>query len=241
MVHTKGAVDKKKRVRKPMSEDAKRKRDEKKKREATSARNKNAKASFIAAMTPKGPENNQGNGMNEDSNQQEAGIQYDEVNVQDCNGTTDLGEILAVLDNEYEGEGNEAEMGIMKEYMQAIMKQYQTEDSQNFDPNGCAWLKDYLNDHGYHIRAECVHLVCKKLGIQFHEQEYYRDICVWFPKEEGGMMCMPTCPTCKRNDSIRKHSYPMNHPGRRVTTFNTHYYIMSRQYLCKWCKEENNN
>mmetsp|Transcript_23249 Transcript_23249/g.42144 ORF Transcript_23249/g.42144 Transcript_23249/m.42144 type:complete len:90 (-) Transcript_23249:288-557(-) len=43
-----------------MPEDAKKKRDEKKKREA-STRKENATASFIAAMTPKGPENNQGN------------------------------------------------------------------------------------------------------------------------------------------------------------------------------------
>jgi hypothetical protein len=94
----------------------------------------------------------------EDSTQNEPEIQYEEINMQSSNGTTDLGEIVAVLDNEHESECNDDDTGIMKEYTRAIMKRYQTEDSPSFqrdEPNGHVWLKEFLKDHGYWIRAEC--------------------------------------------------------------------------------------
>jgi hypothetical protein len=207
----------------------------KKKRNEANARGQQAKARFIATMTTGPP-------PGEDSTQNEPEIQYEEINMQSSNGTTDLGEIVAVLDDEHESERNDDDTGIMKEYMRAIMKRYQTEDSPSFqrdEPNGHIWLKEFLKDHGYWIRAECARLICGKLCIKCHEQAYYRDIRVWFPDVEGGLTCMPTCPTCKSSSNVRKHGYPSDHPGRRVTSFNTHYYIMSRQYLCTKCKEEN--
>jgi hypothetical protein len=94
----------------------------------------------------------------EDSTQNEPEIQYEEINMQSSNGTTDLGEIVAVLNDEHECERNDDDTGIMKEYTRAIMKQYQTEDSPSFqrdEPNGHVWLKEFLKDHGYWIRAEC--------------------------------------------------------------------------------------
>jgi len=97
----------------------------KKKKEA-SVVNQQAKAAFLAKMAwhrPAPPDGEtQDNKMEEDSSQNEPQIQYDEINMNDSNGTADLGRIAAVLDDEYESESNDAQPGVMKDYMKAIMK-----------------------------------------------------------------------------------------------------------------------
>jgi hypothetical protein len=129
----------------------------------------------------------------------------------------------------------------MMEYMKAIMRWYQDEDLPTFqqrEPNGHVWLKEFLKHHKSHIRAECAEMICWKLCIEYHDKGYYQDIWVWFPDVEGGTVCMPTCPTCKSKAHVRKHSYPLDHPG---STFDTYYYIMSWQYLCIDCKKTNDD
>lgn len=113
MARTTGAKDKNPRYRKKMTPAAKKARADKKTREAA-ARSQQAKSRFIANMAGLPPD--------EDSTENEPEIQYDEIIIQGCNGATDLGDIDAVLDDEYESADNEEDNGIMKEYMKAIMK-----------------------------------------------------------------------------------------------------------------------
>ena len=153
------------------------------------------------------------------------------------NGTSDLGEIAATLEDndESDDEGGEEEVaedkdGVMFCYRRAIMQRFKTEASPKFDPKEEKWLHIFLREHGYWIRSECAQLICRKLDIPFVQQAYYRDIRVWFPDVEGGQNCMPCCPTCKKNQHVRPHSYPTDHPGRRVVTFDSHMYLMTLQY-----------
>jgi hypothetical protein len=235
MARTMGSKDKEKRVRRTSTDAEKNSRKEKKARvERQNMERERARATFfgssvLAEQTPPEPK-----------------IQYKEVNANECNGTADLGEIQAAFDDDYDKNNDGAnagpmKAGVMKDYMQALMKRYAIEDSMDFKKSHRAdteWLQEFLKNHGYWIRSECAPFLCKKLRIQLHEQAYYRDIRVLFPDVEGGVSCMPMCLTCKSNMNVRPHSYPMHHPGRRVVTFDSHYFVMSRQYLCKCCQEE---
>jgi hypothetical protein len=64
---------------------------------------------------------------------------------------------------------------------------------------------------------------------------YLQDIRIWFPELEGTMACMPCCPSCGKNDEVRHHAYPIHHPARKIISFDTHYYLMSKEYFCKRC------
>ena len=236
MARTTGARDEKKRHRRTMTEKERKRRRENKQRQT-----ENAKARFIATMAAPAPVDlAEENSIQEEDAVQQNDVVYEEVAVNDCCGTTDLGNITAQLDDEWDEDGQTD--SVMKAYMKAIMKRYITEDSPDFPkkhPSGEQWLQQFLKNHGFWIRSECAPFICRKLGIQMCELAYYRDVRVWFPDVEGGRgMCMPFCVTCKQQTNVRAHSYPTHHPGRRVTTFNSHYYIMSRQYLCTECKKD---
>ena len=232
MARTVGSKDKEKRVRRKSTDTEKKSRKEKKARVEQQNMERarvRARATFfnravVADQPPPEPE-----------------ILYKEVQANECNGTADLGEIVAAFDDDYDQNGEGANASVMKDYMQAIMRRYAIEDSLDFrrsHPADTEWLQEFLKNHGYWIRSECAPFLCKKLGIQLQEQAYYRDIRVWFPDVEGGVSCMPMCLTCKSNMNVRPHSYPVHHPGQCVVTFDSHYFIMSRQYLCKCCQEE---
>jgi hypothetical protein len=70
-------------------------------------------------------------------------------------GTANLGVIDAVFDDDYEDPDTNGEPGqtVMKDYMKAIMKRYQYEDSPEFskkEKKGAErWLKEYLRTHDY--------------------------------------------------------------------------------------------
>ena len=148
---------------------------------------------------------------------QQDDVRYDEVAVNDCCGTADLGNIAAEFDNDWDDGPTES---VMQAYLKAIMIRFQTEDSPNFrkeHPKGEQWLQEFLANHGFWIRKECAPFLCRKLGIQMSDPAYYRDVRVWFPDAEGGHgMCKPFCVTCKRQTHVRVHGYPTHHPGRRV-------------------------
>jgi len=203
MARTKGSKDKEKRARRTSTDAEKIRRKEKKARveqqnmERVRARARETffHSSVLVDQTPPEPE-----------------IQYKEVYANECNGTTDLGEIEASFDDEYDKRDDVANSGVMKDYMKALMKRYAIEDAVDFKrsrPTDTEWLQEFLKNHGYWIRSECAPFLCKKLHIQPHEQAYYRDIRVWFPDVEGGVSCMPMCLTCKSNMNVRPHSYPM--------------------------------
>lgn len=153
-----------------------------------------------------------------------------------CNGTTDLGTILPLLDDD--SEFMTPTGGVMALYLEALMKRLQNEASPSRPLNDPTWLLEYLRRHGFWISCHTAPYICSNLKIPFMNKSYYRDLRVWFPDLEGGIDCMPCCVTCKSNSNVRVHSYPMEHPARRIITFTGHYYIMSRQYLCRTCRAQ---
>jgi hypothetical protein len=83
-----------------------------------------------------------------------------------------------VLDNAYEDLKTNSEPGstVMKDYMKAIMKDFQHKDSRDAfkeKKNGPAWLKEYLKNHEHWIHSDCCRWMCCKLGIKFHVRAYY--------------------------------------------------------------------
>ena len=241
MPRTKGSSDKAPRQRRSMTEKEKEKRkSEKEKQEQRQAQR--AKLAFLESFTQQAPANEEE--PQAPANEEEPQVHYHDINSHDYNGSSNLGNINAEYDDDWDetemSSGNEE--SDMKSYMKAILARFEKEASDNFlkkNKHETMWLHEYLKEHGFWLRAECAPTICKKLRIKQFDKYYYRDIRVWFPDEEFGKgLCMPVCVTCKSNTGVRMHSYPKDHPGRRVATFDTHFFIMSRQYLCTECKKE---
>jgi len=81
------------------------------------------------------------------------------------------------------------------------------------------------------VRPPCK-VVCHKVGLEYSEPAYYRDIKVWIPDVQFGRDAMPPCPHCKSMMHISPHGWRVNHDARRVTDLFSHYSIMSRRYIC---------
>ena len=64
---------------------------------------------------------------------------------------------------------------------------------------------------------------------------YYQDVRVWLPDEEFGMS--PPCPSCHSNSRIGVHSYSGKTPARRVLGVTSHYFHMTRRYICHHCEK----
>jgi hypothetical protein len=107
------------------------------------------------------------------------------------------------------------------------------------------WLsEEYLPEHGFWIRAECLPRFMQRLGHTTTQRDKYcyRDIRIWLPHLEYRDLCrdkaMPCCPSCGLCDKTVPHSFPIQHPGRRVVCLSSEYYIITRQYKCTRCSEE---
>jgi hypothetical protein len=74
--------------------------------------------------------------------------------------------------------------------------------------------------------------------LHFSEPYYYRDVVTWVPDEQWGIECTPCCPSCGKNETVGVHGYRTNHFGRRVVSLSSHYFVMSRRYICHGCKGE---
>ena len=81
-------------------------------------------------------------------------------------------------------------------------------------------------------------MVCAKLGLDFGEQSYYRDIKVWLPDVQWGDEATPPCVECESAAEVRPHGFRDNHFGRRICGVKTHYFAMSRRYICHCCERK---
>lgn len=99
------------------------------------------------------------------------------------------------------------------------------------------WLLAELKERSFILRAERAEVVCKKLGVEFTEIDYYRDIHVWLPDVEHGMEAMPPCPHCRTGNHVGAHGWRDDHYARRVVDINSTFYIMSRRYRCSTCAQ----
>ena len=64
----------------------------------------------------------------------------------------------------------------MKTYLKAIQGHIRKEYKGDEKTNGFPWLTQMIKNHGYWIRRDSAKYVSGKLGIQFHQLEYYCDM-----------------------------------------------------------------
>jgi hypothetical protein len=94
------------------------------------------------------------------------------------------------------------------------------------------WLIALLREKNWRVPAIRANYVCKKLGIDYDEPAFYRNIVGWLPDEQFAED--PPCPRCKRGCSF--HGWQSNHFGCVVLTLYGHYFIISRRYKCSHCE-----
>eukprot|EP00978_Attheya_sp_CCMP212_P003543 scaffold7436_cov83-Attheya_sp.AAC.1 len=130
--------------------------------------------------------------------------------------------------------------GIMGSYVYHIHERLKKETASKFPAFEEKWLLLLLKskENSWWLRQGKAEIICKKLGIQFDEPSYYRDILVWLPELRWGHASMPCCPGCKRNKKVGFHAYRENHFSRTVIGLKDNYYMISRRYICYDCKEE---
>jgi len=85
-------------------------------------------------------------------------------------------------------------------YMKAIYLRLQSETTGEASRSAfqSKWLLDHLKANNWWVRAKKAKLICTKLGLDFSEPSYYRDIRVWIPDLEFGAEAMPPCVSAKK-------------------------------------------
>ena len=97
-------------------------------------------------------------------------------------------------------------------------------------------LVSILRDNSWWLRAVHAPKICGIIGMECKVPSYFRDIYVWIPDERWGRVSMPTCPHCLSNQVVGPHGWRDNHFGRRITGLDTHYFVISRRYICHGCE-----
>lgn len=134
---------------------------------------------------------------------------------------------------------DDAEGGVMATYLQAVFERLHSEVSGDTSRSALEhkWLLELLKAPGadWWLRAGLAEAICERLGIEFGEPSYYRDIYVWLPDVRWGEL--PPCVECHSAAEVGPHAFRENHFGRRICGLNTHYFAMSRRYCCSGCKQ----
>lgn len=154
-----------------------------------------------------------------------------ETDMQDGYANVEIGyDVEANL--EESTEDDEEEEGDMLVYRRAVQARIRKETSSR-GPADTTWLMDILKQHDWWLPHTFAKMVCTKLKIPYGQPAYYRDIYVWAPDERWGVL--PTCPCCLRK-AQRAHAWT-THPGRKVITMDSHYFVMTKRYFCGTCRE----
>ncbi|KAJ1626294.1 hypothetical protein T492DRAFT_843268 [Pavlovales sp. CCMP2436] len=102
------------------------------------------------------------------------------------------------------------------------------------------WLLNMLSEETgagecWRLPAARVNVVCNmKLVLDLINEAYCRDIYIWLPDVQFGHM--PPCGECCSADGVTPHCFRSNTSGRRVCALRTHYFVISRRYICGHCK-----
>lgn len=152
--------------------------------------------------------------------------------------------VEATLDDEVDEERTErdAAAGVMGMYRKAVFDRLHSETTGEASRNAleAKWLLSMLNEEGseWWLRATRARSICKKLGLEYGEPAYYRDILVWLPDERWGAEAMPPCVHCDSAAQVGVHGYRDDHFGRRICGLESHYFIISRRYICHCCENK---
>lgn len=151
-------------------------------------------------------------------------------------------DVHAELDEDEQLDGSEAEPGVMGTYLKAVFDRLHSEVCGK--ASRCAledkWLLGLLKAPGadWWLRAGLAESVCAKLGLEFSQPSYYRDIYVWLPDMRWGHEAMPPCVECETAAQVGPHCFRDNHFARRIGGLKSHYFTMSRRYICGCCEDK---
>jgi hypothetical protein len=148
-----------------------------------------------------------------------------------------MDDIIADLDDDNDVETFDNEDGIMQRYRSAVQNQLRIEVANLDNPSAENKLLTLLRDNEWWLRPHHAPKVCDLLQLKFHEIAYYRSIFIWLPDIRWGKEVMPPCPNCHGATSIGAHGFQDSHFGRRICGLHTHYFIISRRYICHDCEK----
>lgn len=142
----------------------------------------------------------------------------------------------ATLDDEEDIDSADEPGSVMMSYLHMVHDRLQQEVSNNSGTTN--WLLPLLkkDENEWWVRANRAKEICSKLGNTFSESSYYRDIFVWLPDIRWNTM--PPCVECRSNTRVGAHGFRANHDGRRICSLDTHYFIISRRYICHKCEDD---
>ena len=85
------------------------------------------------------------------------------------------------------------------------------------------------------LRAGHAPSVCVRLGLEYGEPSYYRDVYVWLPDVRWGVEGTPPCVDCLSAEEVSPHQFRDDYHCRRICSRSTHYFVISRRYICGTC------
>ena len=139
-----------------------------------------------------------------------------------------------------------AESSVMGVYLKHVHARLHSETIGTASRSGSSepWLLNLLQEQcstkkgsNWWLLASCAQTVSEKLGLEYDEPAYYRDILVWMPDLQWGPQAMPPCVECRSAKHVGVHGMRDGHFGRRVCDLKEHYFIISRRYICKHCEK----
>jgi hypothetical protein len=66
------------------------------------------------------------------------------------------------------------------------------------------FLVKELERNNYILPHHRAAFYCRQLNLKFQEIGYYRDVHMWLPHEQWGIMFMPACKNCKCGTDVRQ-------------------------------------
>ena len=151
-------------------------------------------------------------------------------------------DVEAELDEDEQLDESVANGSVMGAYLKAVFDRLHSETIGDASRSAleAKWLLDMLKQEGadWWLPASSARLVCAKLGVEYGEPAYYRDIKVWLPDEQWGSEAMPPCVECESAAEVGVHGFHDSHFGRRVCGLASHYFVISRRYICHYCKRK---
>ena len=126
---------------------------------------------------------------------------------------------------------------LMGQYITALKREISKELQQTAEMPP-KWLMQHLETNGFVVRAESAPSMCSKLQVNYtwQDKEYYRDVHFWLPDVQHKIL--PPCPNGCGTKDIGNHGFDYDHPGRRITTTDSCYYLVTRRYVCHECKKK---
>lgn len=151
-------------------------------------------------------------------------------------------DVEAELDDDDQFDDLVAIESVMGVFLKAVFDRLHSETIGTASRNAleAKWLLGMLKQEGanWWLLAARARMISTKLGLEYGEAAYYRDIKVWLPDEQWGSEAMPPCVECESAAEVGVHGFHDSHFGRRVCGLASHYFIISRRYICHCCERK---